>query len=87
MFNSPKESFLLPTYVEAMAHASLPIRPSCGPNVDSRIMEYLDIDATIDASFPIDCSNSKSKSMSGEFFQWRSLKSRPCSDNSMPQSF
>jgi hypothetical protein len=49
-------------------------------------VEYFDIDATVDASFPVDCSDPKSSSMSGEIFQWRSSKSRPCSDDSMSQS-
>jgi hypothetical protein len=49
-------------------------------------MEYLDIDTTVDASFPVDCSDSESRSLSGEIFQWRSSKSRPCSDDSMLQS-
>jgi hypothetical protein len=89
MFSNPKESFFLPIYVEAMVRASPPTRPSCVPrghNVDPRIMEYLDIDTTVDASFPVDCSDSESRSLSGEIFQWRSSKSRPCSDDSMLQS-
>jgi hypothetical protein len=49
-------------------------------------MEYLDIDAIVDASFPVDCSDSESRSLSSEIFQRRSSKSRPCSDDSMPQS-
>jgi hypothetical protein len=89
MFSSPEKTFFLPVYAEAMAHASPPTRPTCVPrgrNVDPRIMEYLDIDATVDASFLIDCSNSESNSLFGEIFQRRSLKSRPCSDDSMSQS-
>jgi hypothetical protein len=72
-----------------MARTSLPTRPSCVPrerNVDPRVLEYLDIDATIDASFPVDCSDSESSSLSGAIFQQRSSKSRPCSDNSMSHS-
>jgi hypothetical protein len=49
-------------------------------------MEYLDIDAIVDASFPVECSNSKSRSLFGEIFQRRSSKSRPCSNDSMSQS-
>jgi hypothetical protein len=67
MFNSPEKTFDLPVYADAMAHASLPTRPSCIPrerNVDPRVLEYLDIDATVDASFPVDCSDSKSSSLS-----------------------
>jgi hypothetical protein len=89
MFNSPEESFFLPIYAEAMVRASPPTRPSCVPrgrSMDPRVMEYLDIDATVDASFPIDCSDSESRSMSGEIFQQRSSKSRPWSDDSMSQS-
>jgi hypothetical protein len=89
MFISPEESFFLPVYAEAMARASPPTRPSCVPrgrNIDPRVIEYLDIDATVDASFPVDCSDSESKSLSGEIFQRRSSKSRPCSDDSISQS-
>jgi hypothetical protein len=89
IFNSPEKSFDLPVYVEAMARASPPTRPSCVPrgrNVDPRVVEYFDIDATVDASIPVDCSDPESSSMSGEIFQRRSSKSRPCSDDSMSQS-
>jgi hypothetical protein len=89
MFSSPKKSFDLPIYAEAMARASPPTRPSCIPrkrNVDPRVVEYFDIDATVDASFPVDYSDPESDSLSGEIFQWRSLKSRPCSDDSKSQS-
>jgi hypothetical protein len=54
--------------------------------VDPRVVEYFDIDATVDASFPVDCLNPESSSLSGEIFQRRSSKSRPCSDDSMSQS-
>jgi hypothetical protein len=89
MFRSLKESFDLPVYADAMARASLPTQPSCVPrkrNVDPRVVEYFDIDATVDASFPVDCSDRESNSMFGEIFQRRSSKSRPCSDDSMSQS-
>jgi hypothetical protein len=89
MFNSPKKSFDLPVYAEAMARASPPTQPNCVPrkrNVDPRVLEFFDIDATVDASFPIDCSDRESSSESGEIFQRRSSKSRPCSDDSMSQS-
>jgi hypothetical protein len=49
-------------------------------------VEYFDIDATVDASFRVDCLDRESNSLSGEIFQWRSSKSRPCSDDSMSQS-
>jgi hypothetical protein len=89
MFSSPKKSFDLPVYAAAMARASPPTRPSCVPrkcNVDPRVVEYFDIDATVDASFPVDYSDPESSSMSGEIFQWRSSKSRLCSDDNMSQS-
>jgi hypothetical protein len=89
MFSSPEKSFDLPVYADTMACASPPTRPSCAPrkcNVDPRVVEYFDIDANIDASFFVDCSDPKSNSMSGEIFQQRSSKSRPCSDDSMSQS-
>jgi hypothetical protein len=89
MFSNPKKSFVLHVYAEAMARASPPTRPSCVPrerNVDPRILEYFDIDAIVDASFPANCSDSESNSLSGEIFQRRSLKSRPCSDDSMSHS-
>jgi hypothetical protein len=63
MFNSLEKSFVLSVYAEAMARASPPTRPSCVPrqrNVDPRVLEFFDITATIDASFPVDCSDSES---------------------------
>jgi hypothetical protein len=57
-----------------------------GRNVDPRVVEYFDIDAAVDASIPVDCSDPESSSISGEIFQRRSSKSRPCSDDSMSQS-
>jgi hypothetical protein len=89
MFSSPEKSFVMPVYAEAMARASPPTWPSCVPcqcNVDPRVLEFFDITATVDASFPVDCSDSESSSLSGEIFQQRSSKSRPCSDNSISQS-
>jgi hypothetical protein len=87
MFNSPKKSFILPVYGEAMARASPPRRPSCVACrrhiEDPRVLEFLDITATIDASFPTDCSASGSTSLSNEIFEHRSSKSRACSDNNM----
>jgi hypothetical protein len=68
MFSSPEKSFDLPVYADAMARASLPTRPSCVPrrrNVDPRVVEYFDIDASVDASFPVDCSDPESSSVSG----------------------
>jgi hypothetical protein len=89
MFSNPEKSFVLHVYAKAMACASPPTRPCCVPrrhNVDPRVLEFFDITATIDASFPIDCLDSESNSLSGEIFQQRSSKSRPCSDDSMSQS-
>jgi hypothetical protein len=47
---------------------------------------FLDISATIDTSFPIDCSNSRSSSLFGEIFECKSSKPRHCSDDSMSTS-
>jgi hypothetical protein len=61
MFSSLEKSFVLPVYAEAMACASLPTRLSCVPrqcNVDPRVLEFFDITATVDASFPADGSDS-----------------------------
>jgi hypothetical protein len=98
IFSSPEKSFVLLVYAEAMAmaHASPPTRPSCVPhqcNVDPRCVprqrnvEFFDITTTIDASFLVDCLDFESSSLSGEIFQRRSSKSRPCSDDSMSQSY
>jgi hypothetical protein len=89
IFNSPEKSFVLPVYVEAMARASPPTRPSCIPrqrNVNPRVLEFFDINAIVDASFLVDCSDSESSSLSSEIFQRRSSKSRPCNDDSISQS-
>ena len=90
MFSSPKKSFLLPVYAQAIACASPPTRPRYIPrynNVgDPRVLEFLEITTNVDASFPIDCSKSKSSSLSSEIFQCKSSKSRPCNDDSMSQS-
>jgi hypothetical protein len=67
MFSSPVKSFVLPVYTKAMAHASPPTRPTCVShqrNVDPRILEFFDITATIDVSFPVDSSDSGSTSLS-----------------------
>jgi hypothetical protein len=89
IFSSPEKSFDLLVYADAMAHASPPTRPSSVPrkrNMDPRVVAYFDIDATVDASFPVDCSDPESSYLSGEIFQRRSSKSKPCSDDSMSQS-
>jgi hypothetical protein len=60
-FSSLEKSFVLPIYAEAMARASPPTQPSCVPrerNVDPRDLEFFGITTTVDASFPVDCSDS-----------------------------
>jgi hypothetical protein len=73
LLNSPEKSFSLPIYADAMARASLrsgPTRaPQPGHGVDPRVLNYLDIDATVDTSFPSDCSDSGCSSRSGEIFE------------------
>jgi hypothetical protein len=83
LLDSPEKSFFLPIYADAMARASLRSRPTCVPRpghgVDPRVLNYLDIDATVDTSFPSDCSDSKCSSRSGEIFE-------RCSNDSMSTS-
>jgi hypothetical protein len=81
LLDNPEKSFSLPVYAEAMARASLRSGPTCAPRpghgVDPRVINYLDIDATIDTSFPSDCLlDSKCNPRSGEIFEC-------CSDDSM----
>jgi hypothetical protein len=80
LLDSPEKSFSLPVYADAMARASLRSGPTCAPRpghgVDPRVLNYLDIDATVDTSFPSDCSDSGCSSHSGEIFE-------RCSDDSM----
>jgi hypothetical protein len=80
LFDSPEKSFSLPVYVDAMARASLRSGLTCatrpGHGVDPRVLNYLDIDATVDTSFPSDCSDSGCSPCSGEIFE-------RCSDDSM----
>jgi hypothetical protein len=80
LLDSPKKSFSLPVYADAMARASLRSGPTCVPRpghgVDPRVLNYLDIDATIDTSFPSDCSDSGCSPHSGDIFE-------RCSDDSM----
>jgi hypothetical protein len=80
LLDSPEKSFFLPVYADTMAHASLKSGPTCAPRpshgVDPRVLNYLDIDATSDTSFPSDCSDSRCSSRSGEIFEH-------CSDDSM----
>jgi hypothetical protein len=83
LLDSPEKSFFLPVYAEAVAHASPPRRPTCAPRrrygVDPRFSNFIDISATIDTSFPADCSDSRCSSLSGENFEH-------CSDDSMSTS-
>jgi hypothetical protein len=80
LFNSPEKSFLLPVYVEAVACASPPRRPTCVPRRrhvgDPRVLNFLDINATVEASLTADCSNSGCSSLSGTIFEH-------CNDDSM----
>jgi hypothetical protein len=80
LLDSPKKSFSLPVYANAMARASLRSGPTCAPRpghgVDPRVLNYLDIDATVDTSFPSDCSDSGCSPRSGEILE-------RCSDDSM----
>jgi hypothetical protein len=66
-----------------MARASLRSQPTYAPRhghgVDPRVLNYLDIDATVDNSFPADCSDSECSSRSGEIFE-------RCSNDSMSPS-
>jgi hypothetical protein len=63
-----------------MARASLRSGPTCAPQpshgVDPMVLNYLDIDATIDTSFPSDCLDSRCSSRFGGIFE-------RCSDDSM----
>jgi hypothetical protein len=80
LFHSPEKSFSLPVYADAMARASLRSGPTCAPRpghgVDPRVLNYLDMDAIIDTSFPSDCSDSGCSPRSSEIFE-------RCSDDSM----
>jgi hypothetical protein len=77
LLDSPEKSFSLPVYADAMARASLRSGPTCAPQpghgVDPRVLNYLDIDATVD---PSDCSDFGCNPRSGEIFE-------RCSDDSM----
>ena len=65
-------SFSLPVYAKAMAYASLKSGPTCAPRlvrgVDPKVLNYLDVDATVDTSFPSNCSNSRCNSRSGDIY-------------------
>jgi hypothetical protein len=80
LLDSPKKSFSLPVYADAMAHASLRSGPTSAPRpghgVDPRVLNYLDIDATVDTSFPSNCLDFGCSSRSAEIFE-------RCSDDSM----
>ena len=89
MISSLEKSFFLLVYAKAMACASPLTWPCyvlhCRHVRDPRVLEFLDITASIDASFPANCSNYGSTSLSGEIFQRRSFTSRAYSDDSMSQ--
>jgi hypothetical protein len=80
LFDSPEKSFSLPVYTNAIARASLRSGPTCAPRpghgVDPKVLNYLYIDATVDTSFPLDCSDCGCSSRSGEIFE-------RCTDDSM----
>ena len=73
LFQSPKNSFSLPVYDDAMARASLRSEPTCAPRprhgVDPRVLNYLDIDVTVDTSIPLDCSDFGCSSKSGDIYE------------------
>ena len=68
-----EKSFALPIYVDAMARASLKSEPTCAPRhghgIDPRVLNYFDIDAAVDTSFPSDCSDSRCSSKSGDIYE------------------
>ena len=72
LFKSPEKSFALPIYADAMARASLRSEPSCAPRpghgVDPRVLNYFDIDATVDTSFSSDCSDSGCSSKAADIY-------------------
>jgi hypothetical protein len=80
LLDSPEKSFSLPVYANTMACASFRSGPTYAPRpghgVDPRVLNYLDVDAIVDTSFPSDCSDSGYSPRSGEIFE-------RCSDDSM----
>jgi hypothetical protein len=62
-------------------------RPTCVPCRRRigypRVLEFLNIDATNDISFPLNCSNFGSSSLFGEISKRRSSMSICCSDDNM----
>jgi hypothetical protein len=58
MIISLEKPFLLPDYAKAMACSSLIARPTCEPchyyRGDRRILDFLDISATDNSTFPLD---------------------------------
>ena len=79
LLDSPEKSFSLPVYADAMARASLRSGPTYAPRsgrgVDPRVLNYLDIDATVDTSFPSDCSDPGCSSRSGDIYGDHSVDS------------
>ena len=80
LFDSIEMPFSLHVYAEAMARASLRKGPTCAPRrgrgVDPKVLKYLDVDATVEISFPLDCSNSGCSSRSDDIYG-------DCSDDCM----
>ena len=72
LLDSIEMSFSLHVYVEAMTCASLKSGPTCAPRprrgIDPKVLKYLDVDATVDTSFPSDCSNSGCNSRFGDIY-------------------
>jgi hypothetical protein len=83
LLDSFEKSFLLPVYAEAMARASLPTRPTCAlrpcHGIDPRVLNFFDINTSVDTSFPANYSDSGYNSQSGEIFE-------SCSDDSISTS-
>ena len=72
LLNTIEMSFYLHVYAEAMARASLRSGPTCAPRpsrgVNPKVLNYMDVDATIDTSFSLDCSNSRCSSRCGDIY-------------------
>jgi hypothetical protein len=65
-----KQWHVLLSEVDLLVHLDL------GHGVDPRVLNYLEVDATVDTSFPSDCSDSGCSPRSGDIFE-------RCSDDSM----
>ena len=78
LLQSPEKSFSLPVYAEAMARASLRSVSACAPRpdhgVDPRVVNFFDLEATVDTSFCLEDSDSvcNSSSRSDDIFGYSS---------------